>query len=247
MERKMKIGDFAEAVGGSAKSIYERLKKNSELPDNEKLFTVKEKFKGREITLIVTNDTQINLYKNIYGNSPTITGNYEEFVTLNNGYSQVNESEYIESTTQQGAISPDIFDKLLTLNNEFNDRLERANNELITAKSQLLFLEDKRNTAEGDKKHWEDEYFKLDKENKVLTKQLEKRNKVLLIVTTVLITLLVTFIVALITFNVPKAKDASPTEVQEVTEVQQSKVTPPQPVQNQRPVQKRTTYNQRKY
>ena len=140
-----------------------------------------------------------------------------------------------------------VFDKLLTLNNEFNDRLERANNELITAKSQLLFLEDKRNTAEGDKKHWEDEYFKLDKENKALTKQLEKRNKVLLIVTTVLITLLVTFIVALITFNVPKVKDASPTEVQEVTEVQQPKVTPPQPVQNQRPVQKRTTYNQRKY
>ena len=27
--------------------------------------TVKEKFKGREITLIVTNDAQINLYKNI--------------------------------------------------------------------------------------------------------------------------------------------------------------------------------------
>ena len=208
MERKMKIGDFAEVVGGSAKSIYERLKKNSELPENEKLFTVKEKFKGREITLIVTNDAQINLYKNIYGNSPTITSNYEEFVTLNNGYSQVSESEYVENIAPQAAISSDVFDKLLTLNNEFNDRLERANNELITAKSQLLFLEDKRNTAEGDKKHWQDEYFKLDEENKVLTKQLEKRNKVLLIVITVLITLLITFVGALITFNVSNTKNA---------------------------------------
>lgn len=244
MERKMKIGDFAEAVGGSAKSIYERLKKNSELPENERLFTVKEKFKGREITLIVTNDAQINLYKNIYGNSPTLTGNYEEFVTLNNGYSQVNESDYIENVAPQGTISSDVFDKLLTLNNEFNDRLERANYELITAKSQLLFLEDKNNTAEGDKKHWQDEYFKLDKENKVLTKQLEKRNKVLLIVITVLITLSITFIGALVTFNLSNAKNTTTTDIQEVNNVQQPVVTP-QPIQKPKPVQKKTTYNKR--
>ena len=221
MERKLKITEFAELVGGSAKSIYERLKKNSELPENEKLITVKEKFKGREIALILTNDEQIKLYKNIYGNLPTMNSNYEEFVTFNEGYSQVSESDYTEKSPQNNTISVDIFDKLLTLNNEYNDRLERVNSELITAKSQLLYLEDKRNIAEGDKNHWQDEYFKLNEENKALNKQLDKRNKALLIVITVSITLLITFIGALITYNITTAKTAVTEEVQEVIEVQQ--------------------------
>ena len=216
MERKMKIIDFAELVGGSAKSIYERLKKNGDLPENEKLVTVKEKFKGRDITLIVTNENQIKLYQSIYGNSPIMNSNYEDSVTLNYGNQQVNESEFVEKNTNNNTLSPEILDKLLTLNEDFNNRLERVNNELITAKSQLLFLEDKKNVAEGDKKHWQDEYFKLDKENKDLNKRLANANKGLL----VLITLSITFIVTFITVNALNVKNIEPATVSPVNNVQ---------------------------
>ena len=38
--------------------------------------TVKEKVKGREVTLIITNDEQIELYKNLYGKDTVINGEY---------------------------------------------------------------------------------------------------------------------------------------------------------------------------
>ena len=66
MKKKVSVSEFAAEVGTTAKTIYERIKKNSELPLNEQLETVNEKVKGREVTLINTDTDQIEIYKNIY-------------------------------------------------------------------------------------------------------------------------------------------------------------------------------------
>lgn len=55
MEQKMNVADFAALVGTTSKTIYQKILNNSELPVNEQLVTVKEKVKGRETTLIITN------------------------------------------------------------------------------------------------------------------------------------------------------------------------------------------------
>ena len=64
MERKMNIAEFSALVGTTSKTIYGKINNNGNLPVNEQLKTVKEKVKGREVTLIITNDEQIELYKN---------------------------------------------------------------------------------------------------------------------------------------------------------------------------------------
>ena len=66
MEKKFSVADFAELVGTTAKTIYQKIENYENLPVNEQLITVKEKVKGREITFIVTSDEQIAYYKNLY-------------------------------------------------------------------------------------------------------------------------------------------------------------------------------------
>jgi hypothetical protein len=150
MEKRIKIADFAELVGTTPKTIYARLQNNSELPVNEQLKTVSEKIKGREITLIVTNFEQINLYKEIYGKNNVIEGEYYETLTDNEGYKPVNEVNNEVKTSIDNDFARDILDKLITINNDYNNRLEQKNTELITvqkelitAQSQRLLLEDK--------------------------------------------------------------------------------------------------------
>lgn len=136
MEKRMKIAEFADLVGTTPKTIYARLQNNGELPIKEQLNTVSEKIKGREITLIVTDLEQINLYKEIYGKNSVIDGEYYETLTDNNSYQPV-------KTPENGSFPTDIIDRLITLNNEYNNRIERVNDELITYKSKVLLLEDK--------------------------------------------------------------------------------------------------------
>ena len=66
MERKYTVAEFATLVGTSPKTIYGRIDKYEELPENEKLLSVREKVNGREVVLIVADDYKINLYKDIY-------------------------------------------------------------------------------------------------------------------------------------------------------------------------------------
>lgn len=78
MEQKMNVADFAALVGTTSKTIYQKILNNSELPVNEQLVTVKEKVKGRETTLIITNSEQIKLYQNLYGKNTVNDGEYYE-------------------------------------------------------------------------------------------------------------------------------------------------------------------------
>lgn len=152
MKRKLSVSDFAALVGTTPKTIYERIKKNGELPLNEQLETVNEKVKGREVVLISTDTEQIETYKNIYGKDNVIDGEYYEIVTDNNGLNLDNNSYKQVKTNNNSALSGDIIDRLLTLNNDYNHRIDTVRNELLTTQKQLmesekkmLFLEDKAN------------------------------------------------------------------------------------------------------
>lgn len=150
MERKLSVADFATLVGTTSKTIYQRIVNNEELPVNEQLEIVKEKIKGRETTVIITNSAQIGLYKEIYGKTSVNNRIYEEILTDDNGYKQVNEVNEPVKNNNDNVYSNTIIEQILTLNNEYNNRLERVNEELktkneelIKVKSQQLLLEDK--------------------------------------------------------------------------------------------------------
>ena len=157
MEKKLMIADFAALVGTTSKTIYQKISKSEELPVNERLITVKEKVKGREVTLIITNSDQINFYKNIYGNNLVNNSEYYETLAENNGYKPVENVNSVAETFQE-PVNPhhlwnserDIFEEFVTVNNQFNERYEQKITELITVHKELaevkerqLLLEDK--------------------------------------------------------------------------------------------------------
>lgn len=150
MERKMNVADFATLVGTTSKTIYQKIQNNGDLPLNEQLITVKEKIKGRETTLIVTNSEQINYYRNLYGNYTVNDSEYYETLTDNNGDKQVTNSKESSFTVETLNSMEILTDKILTVNDDFINRLEQKNtellkvyNELSTVKQRQLLLEDK--------------------------------------------------------------------------------------------------------
>ena len=90
MEQKLNIADFAALVGTTSKTIYGKINNPGNLPVIEQLKTVKEKIKGREITLVLTNPEQIEYYKNLYGKDTVNNGEYYETLTDNNSKIPVN-------------------------------------------------------------------------------------------------------------------------------------------------------------
>jgi len=143
MERKMNVADFAALVGTSSKTIYEKINNFDELPGIEQLITVNEKVKGRTIKLIVTNSEQIEYYKNLYGKNTVIDGEYYENVTVNNLNKPVNEVQETVKSINNNGFNGDMFERLITVNNEFNNRIEQLTNRVIAAESKQLLLEDK--------------------------------------------------------------------------------------------------------
>lgn len=139
----MNVADFAALVGTSTKTIYEKINNSGELPVIEQLITVNEKVKGRTIKLIVTNSEQIEYYKNLYGKNTVIEGEYYENVTVNNLNKPVNEVQETVKNNNNNGFNGDIFERLITVNNEFNNRIEQLTNRVIAAESKQLLLEDK--------------------------------------------------------------------------------------------------------
>jgi hypothetical protein len=131
-EIKMKVADFAGLIGCSQKTVYK-------LIENNQLKTVNELQNGRTIRLIVTNNIEITEFQKNYGKLPVSESECNEILTVNNvqnnkmNVQNVSESENILN----------VFDKIMEVNNQYNERLEKVNNELITYKSKQLLLEDK--------------------------------------------------------------------------------------------------------
>ena len=133
MERKLKFSEFAELIGTTAKTVYK-------MEEREEIVTVIEKVNNRPTRLVITNDDQIKHFKTIYSKSLFTTGNYEENVTINNEVMNDNNSAQSANNSE---IVQELFEKMLVMNQEYNNRIEKLNEELVDSKSKLLLLEDK--------------------------------------------------------------------------------------------------------
>lgn len=138
MERKMSVAEFASIVGTTAKTIYERIKNYDKLPVNEQLIVVKERVNGRETALISTNSSQIEFYKSIYSKNTVNIGEYYEDVTVNNDTKTVNENTIDVNYSKSIENNESFIDKLIKVNEEYNNRIEQKNTELFTVQKELL-------------------------------------------------------------------------------------------------------------
>ena len=211
----MNIAEFAALVGTTSKTIYGKINNSSNLPVNEKLKTVKEKVKGREVTLILTDSEQIEYYQNLYGKDTVIDGEYYETLTDNNGNKQVdNPTDRVRALISE-AMDIDIFDKLNTVYNDHNQELKKVYEELATFKGKQLLLEDKAN-REG---YYLNQINDLKKEN--------NRNKLYINLLITVLTILLLLITGFITYNIAvnKGKEQT-TEKSSVVQAQPITVKP---------------------
>ena len=200
MKKKVSVSEFAAEVGTTAKTIYERIKKNSELPLNEQLETVNEKVKGREVTLINTDTDQIELYKNIYGKDTVIDSEYYETLTDINGLKPDNNVIENVKINDNNNFTPDLFERLTTLNNEYNNRIDTVRNELFTVQKQLMESE-KRTLLLEDRAGREGLYLTEIDDLKKELKIKNNFNKLLLTLIIVLTMVIITAVTYFITVN----------------------------------------------
>lgn len=193
MEKKYSVADFAEIVGTTAKTIYQKIDNYENLPVNEQLNTVKERVKGREITFVVTSDEQIAIYKNLYRKDTVNSSNYYENFTNNNSNTPVNETQNIVKSNNNNGLPSDAFDRLMTLNETYLNRIETVTNELMEYKSKTLLLEDKANR--------EGLYLKEINELETENNKLKTSNKRLILVLTIIISVLLTVLGTLLIVN----------------------------------------------
>lgn len=152
MEKKFKVSDFAEIVGCTPKTVYKMIERNE-------LKTVSEKVNNRETTVIVATDEQIKDLQGQFGKLPVNESECNENVTDNEGNEPVKNNDNLN-------VNSEIVDKVIDLSREYTDRLTLVNEELVNARSQMLFLTDKLKSDNDSKDYWQKEYFKKDYEVK---------------------------------------------------------------------------------
>lgn len=215
MEKKLKIAEFAALIGVTAKTVYKMV-------DREEIKTVNEKVNNRLITLVVTNDAEIENFKNIYGKSPVNNGNYEDILT--DSVESLNDNIHSQSSKNDISVS-EVLDRIIQINKEYNNELKRVNEELVNTKAQMLFLEDKA-SREGlylqEIKELKTENEQLKTGNKREIEELKERNqkeidglkdinkKISYAFLTVIVVLLL-FLVGYITFNIASAQKKADT------------------------------------
>ena len=216
MERKLKFAEFADLIGTTAKTVYK-------MEERKEIVTVIEKVNNRPTRLVVTDDNQINHFKNVYSKSPVNNSNYEDNVTINND--SLNSNNASQSANNNEVVQ-ELFEKMLVMNEEYNNRIEKLNNELIDSKSKLLLLEDKA----GREGMYLKEINELKSENETLkTSKVKVANQL-----TIVIVILSMVLVGLITYNVATNTKKERTE-QEITKpVPVETVTSNKPVKSAR-------------
>lgn len=215
MEKKLKIAEFAALIGVTAKTVYKMV-------DREEIKTVNEKVNNRLITLVVTNDAEIENFKNIYGKSPVNNGNYEDILT--DSVESLNDNIHSQNSKNDISAS-EVLDRIIQINKEYNNELKRVNEELVNTKAQMLFLEDKA-SREGlylqEIKELKTENEQLKTGNRREIEELRERNqkeidglkdinkKISYAFLTVIVVLLL-FLVGYITFNIASAQKKADT------------------------------------
>lgn len=133
MGEKYKISEFANILGITPKTVYRMI-------EREELMTVNEKVNNRLITLVIATDEEVQRFKNNYGKNTDNIGNCEDILTDNNELMNFNNSSNSQNTNLSAS---DVLDKIVSINEEYNNRLMSLNEELINSKSKMLYLEDK--------------------------------------------------------------------------------------------------------
>ncbi len=143
MDKKLKVADFAALLGIVPKTVYKMIERGE-------VVTVTERVNNRQTTLIVTDDDQIEEFRKSYSKNQVNVGNYYENVTDSDYSEKLAERNNQVKNSYGTEFVNEVIDKVITLNNgyseqinEYNNRLERVNEDLITAKSKMLLLEDK--------------------------------------------------------------------------------------------------------
>lgn len=203
MEKKYKIADFAQLIGTSAKTVYRMI-------EREQLTTVIEKVNNRQTTMVVSNDEQIKEFATMNGKYNGNVGNYEDILTVNNeGMTNNNPSQ----NNNNAEIVNEIMDKILVLNEEFLNRLNKVNEELTNSKAQVLYLEDKA----GREGMYLKEINDLKRDNNLLIKSKQTVFNVSLVV----IFTLITVIIGMCLFNVM----SKPSDNEVIEEMSNNQVT----------------------
>lgn len=179
MEKRLKVSEFAEIVGCTPKTVYKMIERNE-------LNTVTEKVNFRETTVIVTNDKQLEDFQKQFGKLPVNEGECNEIVTDNYSNEPVKSNNSLSNENQ-------MIDKIIDLSREYTDRLTLVNEELVNARSQMLFLTDKLKSDNDSKDYWQKQYFEKDFE----VKQSEKSKIRVIIWLVSVIVLLIIGLIAL--------------------------------------------------
>lgn len=217
-EKELKISELANIWAVSVPTTWNRVRK-------EDLKTVKKVDENRkEVNYVVISDEIINKYVLTVNNNVN-NHNYEDILTDNNINENVNNNLKYGNDNISAS---EMFDKLSTLNKEYNDRLERVNEELITYKSKTLLLEDKA----GREGFYINEINTLKKDNNLLLKGL----------ITLLIMFIITFIslVSIVLYHkaIEGNKEVS-TTVENVSNPVQAQKKEVKPVKAQPPIRKK--------
>jgi len=190
MERKLKVSEFAELIGITSKTVYK-------MESRGEIKTVNERVNNRLTTIVVTNDEEIQKFRLSYSKSPFNNSNYEEFVTNNNESMNNNNTS---QTAPNNEFIQEIFEKIVILNEEYNNRIEKLNNELIDSKSKLLLLEDRA----GKEGLYLKEINELKAENEQLKTSKSRSLNALVTVIVILLMVVVGFVTYSVSANIQK-------------------------------------------
>ena len=190
MERKLKVSEFAELIGITSKTVYK-------MESRGEIKTVNERVNNRLTTIVVTNDEEIQKFRLSYSKSPFNNSNYEEFVTNNNESMNNNNAS---QTSPNNEFIQEIFEKIVILNEEYNNRIEKLNNELIDSKSKLLLLEDRA----GKEGLYLKEINELKAENEQLKTSKSRSLNALVTVIVILLMVVVGFVTYSVSANIQK-------------------------------------------
>lgn len=204
MDKELKVSELAALWSTSVNTAWNRIKKHN-------LITVKKPSENnQEITYVTISDEILNMYiknndNNLNNNLNTL--NYEEMLTpVNNDNNIVN--------------------KIIELNNNFNDRLNALTNDLIEAKSKQLLLTDKAD-REG---YYVNEINTLKKDNNKLNNDNYKLKNIISILLITLVSIVIIFLLVLfIAANKPVNNDNPPAQVPQEQQVNKPAPTPVKP------------------
>lgn len=168
MEKEIKISELARIWNVSVNATWTRIKK-------EGLITIKKMDNNREITFVTVSDEILNKYMVNNVNNGVNNGNYEELLTDDNTSQPLASTEIIDKMIK---FSNEVQERLITINNEHNEVVNNLNEQLITYKSQNLFLEDKSSKDASNAEYYKNKVFELTQEyNKDKTELTQQLNK----------------------------------------------------------------------